>query len=128
MGQVLGGIRFSSYLPKFAKATIRIEDPSSPLAKELPASFVIDKEEWYTGNPSPRPTVRALATDGEGRLRARIDYGRYGTGCRIFRPFPLGARPPGPGCGSHPGRSPGGASQDLVDLGWNGARCAILTR
>ena len=31
--QFLGGIRFTHYLPDFAKATVKIEDPSSPLAR-----------------------------------------------------------------------------------------------
>ncbi|MFN7939653.1 MAG: ThuA domain-containing protein [Bryobacteraceae bacterium] len=58
--QFMGGIRFTHYLPDFARATVRIEDPSSPLAKGLPASFVIDKEEWYTWDKSPRPNVKVL--------------------------------------------------------------------
>ena len=63
--EFLGGIRFTHYLPDFAKATVKIEDPSSPLAKGLPPSFVIDKEEWYTWSQSPRPNVRVLATVDE---------------------------------------------------------------
>ncbi len=58
--QFMGGIRFTHYLPDFARATVRIEDPSSPLAKDLPSSFVIDKEEWYTWDKSPRPNVKVL--------------------------------------------------------------------
>lgn len=63
--QFLGGIRFTNYLPDFAKATVKIEDPSSPLAKGLPPSFVIDKEEWYTWSKSPRPGVNVLASVDE---------------------------------------------------------------
>jgi YVTN family beta-propeller protein len=63
--QFLGGIRFTHYLPDFAKATVKIEDPSSPLAKGLPPSFVVDKEEWYTWSKSPRPDVHVLATVDE---------------------------------------------------------------
>ena len=61
----LGGIRFTHYLPDFAKATVKVEDASSPLAKGLPASFVIEKEEWYTWSKSPRPNVRVFATIDE---------------------------------------------------------------
>jgi YVTN family beta-propeller protein len=61
----LGGIRFTHYLPDFAKATVKIEDTSSPLAKGLPPSFVIEKEEWYTWSRSPRPKVRVLASVDE---------------------------------------------------------------
>jgi type 1 glutamine amidotransferase len=63
--QFLGDVRFTGYLPDFAKATVKIEDPSSPLAKGLPPSFVINKEEWYTWNKSPRPNVHVLATVDE---------------------------------------------------------------
>ena len=63
--QFLGGIRFTHYLPDFARATVKIEDRSSPLAKGLPPSFVIDKEEWYTWSKSPRPNVNVLATVDE---------------------------------------------------------------
>jgi uncharacterized protein len=63
--EFLGSIRFTHYLPDFAKATVKIEDPSSPLAKGLPSSFVIEKEEWYTWSRSPRPNVRVLATVDE---------------------------------------------------------------
>ena len=63
--QFMGGIRFTHYLPDFAKATVKIEDPKSPLARGLPASFVIDREEWYTWSQSPRPNVHVLATVDE---------------------------------------------------------------
>jgi YVTN family beta-propeller protein len=63
--QFLGGIRFTSYIPDFAKATVKIEDPAHPLAKGLPSSFVIEKEEWYTWSQSPRPNVHVLATVDE---------------------------------------------------------------
>jgi uncharacterized protein len=63
--QLLGGIRYSNYLPDFANATVRIENSSSPLAKGLPPSFSIEREEWYTWNKSPRPNVDVLATVDE---------------------------------------------------------------
>lgn len=63
--QFLGGIRFTGYIPDFAKATVKIEDPAHPLFKGLPSSFVIDKEEWYTWSQSPRPNVHVLATVDE---------------------------------------------------------------
>jgi uncharacterized protein len=63
--EFLGGIRFTHYIPDFAKATVKIEDASSPLTKGLPSSFVIDKEEWYTWNRSPRPKAHVLATVDE---------------------------------------------------------------
>jgi YVTN family beta-propeller protein len=61
----MGGIRFTGYIPGFAKAAVKLEDPSSPLAKGLPPSFVIDREEWYTWSQSPRPNVHVVATVDE---------------------------------------------------------------
>jgi hypothetical protein len=42
--EFMGGIRFTHYLPDFAKAMVKIEDPSRPLARGLPPSFVIDRD------------------------------------------------------------------------------------
>ena len=61
----MGGIRFTHYLPNFARATVRIEDRNHPLAKDLPESFVIPKEEWYTWDRSPRPNSHVIATVDE---------------------------------------------------------------
>ncbi len=61
----LGSIRFTSYIPNFAKATVRIEPGPHPVTKGLPSSFVIQKEEWYTWNHSPRSQVHVLATVDE---------------------------------------------------------------
>ncbi len=63
--EFLGGIRYKNYIPDFARATVRVEDPSHPLFKGLPSSFTIEKEEWYTWNQSPRPNVNVLATVDE---------------------------------------------------------------
>jgi type 1 glutamine amidotransferase len=65
----MGGIRFTHYLPDFASATVRIEDRSHPLAKGLPESFVIPKEEWYTWDRSPRPNVHVIANVDEASYR-----------------------------------------------------------
>jgi uncharacterized protein len=59
--EFMGGIRFTGYIPKFANATVIVEDPSHPVMKNVPASFVVDQEEWYTYDKSPRPNVHVLA-------------------------------------------------------------------
>ena len=59
--EFMGGIRFTDYIPKFADATVIVEDPSHPVMKNVPASFVVDQEEWYTYDKSPRPNVHVLA-------------------------------------------------------------------
>jgi len=59
--QFMGGIRFTDYIPQFATATVVVEDASHPLMKNVGTSFVVEKEEWYTYDKSPRPNVHVLA-------------------------------------------------------------------
>jgi type 1 glutamine amidotransferase len=61
----MGDIRFKDYIATFAKATVDIEDKQHPVMKGLPSSFVVEKEEWYTYDKSPRPNVHVLATVDE---------------------------------------------------------------
>lgn len=58
----MGNIRFSNYIPTFADGTVVTEDSLHLCMKGLPAQFVIEKEEWYTYNKSPRPNVKVLAS------------------------------------------------------------------
>lgn len=59
--QFMGGIRFKDYIPKFATATVVVEDRSHPVMTSIPPSFVVDQEEWYRYDRSPRPKVHVLA-------------------------------------------------------------------
>ena len=59
--QFMGGIRFTDYIPKFATATVVVEDRSHPVFKNAPRSFIVENEEWYTYDKSPRPNVHVLA-------------------------------------------------------------------
>ena len=59
--QFMGGIRFKDYIPKFATATVVVEDRSHPVMKDVPPSFVVEQEEWYTYDKSPRPNVHVIA-------------------------------------------------------------------
>ncbi len=72
--QFMGGIRFSDYIAKFATANVVVEDPSHPAMRDLPGSFVVDREEWYTYDKSPRPNVRVLA---------RVDESTYSPDTKI---------------------------------------------
>jgi len=69
--QFMGDIRFTNYIPKFATATVIVEDASHPALKNLGGPFVVKDEEWYTYNKSPRPNVRVLA---------RVDEDTYSPG------------------------------------------------
>jgi type 1 glutamine amidotransferase len=72
--QFMGGIRFTDYIPNFATATVVIEDPAHAVMKDIGKTFVVDQEEWYTYDKSPRPNVHVLA---------RVDEATYSPDTRI---------------------------------------------
>ena len=59
--QFMGGIRFTGYIAKFATAKVYVEDRRHPVMKGVPESFLVENEEWYTYDKSPRPNVHVLA-------------------------------------------------------------------
>jgi uncharacterized protein len=61
----MGGIRFTKYIPTFVTGTVTVEAPEHPVMKNLPGKFVIENEEWYTYDKSPRANVRVLASVDE---------------------------------------------------------------
>ena len=61
----MGGIRFTSYIPAFADGTVTVEDPAHPAMKGVATRFVIQHEEWYTWDKSPRANVHVLASVNE---------------------------------------------------------------
>ena len=61
----MGSIQFKNYIPDFASGTVRVEDKTHPCMKDVPESFLIAKEEWYTYDRSPRPNVHVLASVDE---------------------------------------------------------------
>jgi type 1 glutamine amidotransferase len=63
--EFLGDITYANYISTFAQGTVNVEDTRHPIMEEVPASFRIEKEEWYTYNKSPRPNVDVLASVDE---------------------------------------------------------------
>lgn len=63
--EFMGNIVFKSYIPDFATGTVRVEAPNHPVMKGLPRSFLIESDEWYTYDQSPRPNVHVLANVDE---------------------------------------------------------------
>lgn len=61
----MGSIRWKDYIPGFADGKVVNEDSSHPVMKGLPPHFLIEKEEWYTYDRSPRPNVHVLASVDE---------------------------------------------------------------
>lgn len=63
--QFMGGIRWKDYIATFAKGTVNIEDKQHSVMKGVPGSFLVQQEEWYTYDKSPRPNVHVLASVDE---------------------------------------------------------------
>src|SRR5580704_12189852 len=63
--QFMGGIRFRNYIATFVSGSVTVEDKNHPAMKDVPSPFVIEKEEWYTYDTSPRPNVHVLASVDE---------------------------------------------------------------
>ena len=63
--QFMGGIRFKDYIASFATGTVTVEDRNHPVMKGVRSPFVIENEEWYTYDTTPRPNVQVLASVDE---------------------------------------------------------------
>jgi type 1 glutamine amidotransferase len=63
--EFMGGVRFKNYIATFVTGTVTIEDKNHPAMKDIASPFVIEKEEWYTYDTSPRPNVHVLASVDE---------------------------------------------------------------
>jgi type 1 glutamine amidotransferase len=61
----MGDIRFTQYIPAFATGTVHVEAHDHPAMRNLPNTFTIENEEWYTWSQSPRPEVHVLASVDE---------------------------------------------------------------
>jgi type 1 glutamine amidotransferase len=61
----MGSIRFDNYIASLAAGTVRVEDAAHPCMRDVPASFTVPGEEWYTYDKSPRSNVRVLASVDE---------------------------------------------------------------
>jgi type 1 glutamine amidotransferase len=59
--EFMGGIRFKDYIATFSTARVIVEDNTHPVMHGLPENFVIENEEWYTWDRSPRANVHVLA-------------------------------------------------------------------
>lgn len=63
--QFMGGVRFKNYIATFVTGAVTIEDKNHAALKGVPSPFVIENEEWYTYDQSPRPNVHVLASVDE---------------------------------------------------------------
>ena len=61
----MGDVKYKNYIATFVTAKVNVEDTNHPVMNGVPSSFMIDKEEWYTYNRSPRPNVHVIASVDE---------------------------------------------------------------
>jgi chitinase len=69
----MGGIRFKNYIAPLADGTMYVEDKTHPVMKDVPNSFVIPDDEWYTFDKTPRPNVHVLANVDESSYQPASD-------------------------------------------------------
>lgn len=65
----MGGIRFRNYIAPLADGQVTVERPEHPIMRGVPASFLLQDDEWYTYDRSPRPHVQVLAHVDESTYR-----------------------------------------------------------
>jgi uncharacterized protein len=71
--QFMGGIRFKNYIATFVTGTVNVEDKTHPTMKGVKSPFVIENEEFYTYDKSPRPNVHVLASVDENTYTPTTD-------------------------------------------------------
>ena len=69
----MGGISWKAYIATFAKGKVNVEDKQHPVMKGIPASFLVEQEEWYTYDKSPRAHVHVLASVDESTYEPQSD-------------------------------------------------------
>lgn len=63
----MGGIRFDNYIAGTCSGTVNVEDASHPAMSRAGSSFIVDEDEWYTYDKSPRaaPYIHVIASVDE---------------------------------------------------------------
>jgi len=69
----MGGIRWKNYIATFVDAKVNVEDATHPCMKNIPSSFIVKKEEFYTYDKSPRSNVHVIASVDESTYAPASD-------------------------------------------------------
>ena len=69
----MGKIRFKNYIAGKSDGTGEVENRLHPVMKDIPGTFVIPDDEWYTYETNPRPNVQVLAHVDEASYTQRTD-------------------------------------------------------
>ena len=69
----MGGVRYQNYIADKCDGTVQVEDRQHPVMKDIPGTFVIEDDEWYTYNKDPRQNVHVLAHVDEASYTINTD-------------------------------------------------------
>lgn len=69
----MGKIRYKNYIAQKSDGTVQVEDRQHPVMKNVPSTFVIPDDEWYTYEQNPRPNVHVLAHVDEASYTTKTD-------------------------------------------------------
>lgn len=61
----MGGVKFNNYVAALADGIVDSEDTNHPVMQGVDRRFILNDDEWYTYDKSPRPNVRVLASVDE---------------------------------------------------------------
>lgn len=71
--EFMGGVRYQNYIADKCDGTVQVEDRQHPVMKDVPGTFVIEDDEWYTYNKDPRENVHVLAHVDEASYTIKTD-------------------------------------------------------
>ena len=69
----LGNIRYKNYIAETTEGTVQVEDRQHPVMQNVPCTFVVAEDEWYTYESDPRPNVHVLAHVDECSYTVKTD-------------------------------------------------------
>ena len=69
----LGKIKYKNYIAEKSDGTVQVEDRQHPVMKDVPGTFIIQDDEWYTYDTNPRPNVHVLAHVDEASYSVKTD-------------------------------------------------------
>lgn len=71
--EFMGGVRYQNYIADKCDGSVQVEDRQHPVMKDVPGTFVIEDDEWYTYNKNPRENVHVLAHVDEASYTIKTD-------------------------------------------------------
>ena len=69
----MGKIRYKNYIAEKSDGTVQVEDRRHPVMQNVPGTFVVADDQWYTYESDPRPNVHVLAHVDECSYTLKTD-------------------------------------------------------